>query len=581
MRVLILFALCFPLLAFGRIDLDVTLIPEGSVAPPGDKIDVTLTFGDAEGSYQLEVIALLDSDDKKEGEKKKKLITSVHGKTKAFQGEKGFFKVVIKDVKPQEAKKSGVGISHYEITIPFSELVLPKGENLKLGYVVNIVDPDDGSTINAAATEILPISVTDKVRKEMVKQGPKYKFEDKKVAAVQMIDGKVTTIGQVTVPERIELPLENAVVSVEIAGEYVRRPGVKPIPPTTPEITGNGIPTKLFSIHPPKIFFGTNRTFAVKNVGGEDKYEFGAELSGHVVYGVSNVHIPVDHVVGTIEEVGWWNKEKGFYTFKTALYEDKNELAINMQRSSSKDTLLFVHGYRNTFDDAIIGTAQIAQDMRFKGSSFAFTWPSAGRLDSYNKDEKAAEGSIKAMVEVLQMLTKHHQENGGNLYIVAHSMGNRVLLMGIRDLIEKDKDYAKHSPIKVIALAAPDVDLNKFFAWGELAKSITPMMSFYYSTKDWALYGSEKIHTMNRAGLHPAFITGVDTICADEANSTMVGHNYFSSSDQILFDLGLQIMKFQKPEIRLPPLTYDVATSKDFGHPHWIIRPHTKAAYKK
>jgi hypothetical protein len=132
----------------------------------------------------------------------------------------------------------------------------------------------------------------------------------------------------------------------------------------------------------------------------------------------------------------------------------------------------------------------------------------------------------------------------------------------------------------MIALAAPDVDLNLFVALAEDAKQATPLLSFYYSHNDWAVYGSEEIHTMNRAGRFPVFIKGMDTINADRT-STGIGHNYFSEARPMILDLSLQIYRGSPPEKRNPPLSLDEELSKKFGRKHWIVDASPSAKLKK
>lgn len=49
---------------------------------------------------------------------------------------------------------------------------------------------------------------------------------------------------------------------------------------------------------------------------------------------------------------------------------------------------------------------------------------------------------------------------GTRVYVVAHSMGNRVLTRGFKALL--DEDFDKGRAFKEIVLAAPDIDANVF-----------------------------------------------------------------------------------------------------------------------
>ncbi len=72
------------------------------------------------------------------------------------------------------------------------------------------------------------------------------------------------------------------------------------------------------------------------------------------------------------------------------------------------DILLFVHGYSNTFEDAVLRAGQLQYDVDFPGSAIAFCWPADGSLspDAYKLDVQNAEKSIRPLADVLEMLTK-------------------------------------------------------------------------------------------------------------------------------------------------------------------------------
>ena len=69
-------------------------------------------------------------------------------------------------------------------------------------------------------------------------------------------------------------------------------------------------------------------------------------------------------------------------------------------------------------------------------------------------------------------------------------------------------------------------------------------------------------------GLGPFFAEGLDTINADQVNTSFLGHGYFASAHPILIDLQLTILFNQKPDGRRPPLGH---FSKILGYPHWAL----------
>jgi len=58
-------------------------------------------------------------------------------------------------------------------------------------------------------------------------------------------------------------------------------------------------------------------------------------------------------------------------------------------RASGKGILVFVHGYNNTFEDALRRARSFVEDVHFKGLFLIWSWPSAGFTALYKDDEKA------------------------------------------------------------------------------------------------------------------------------------------------------------------------------------------------
>jgi hypothetical protein len=73
-------------------------------------------------------------------------------------------------------------------------------------------------------------------------------------------------------------------------------------------------------------------------------------------------------------------------------------------------------------------------------------------------------------------------------------------------------------------------------------------------------------------GLIPFFERGLDTINADGANTSFLGHDYYASSIKVLLDIQLMVNHGLAPEKRMPPLE---SQFRVFGHNHWSFTPMT------
>lgn len=129
------------------------------------------------------------------------------------------------------------------------------------------------------------------------------------------------------------------------------------------------------------------------------------------------------------------------------------------QAALGRDVLLYVHGYRESFESAAVSTAQLSHGIRFDGATALFTWPSAGTTFNYVGDREAALWSRDALEELLLALA--NSPSGGRIHIVAHSMGTLLTLETLRSLRTSGGD-AVTSRIASVVMAAPDIDFNLF-----------------------------------------------------------------------------------------------------------------------
>jgi len=87
-----------------------------------------------------------------------------------------------------------------------------------------------------------------------------------------------------------------------------------------------------------------------------------------------------------------------------------------------------------------------------------FTWPSRGNLFAYGYDRESASLSRDAFEQLLNMLVRDPAI--GKIDILAHSMGNFLVLETLRQMALRDR--AIPSKIDDVMLAAPDVDVDAF-----------------------------------------------------------------------------------------------------------------------
>ena len=291
------------------------------------------------------------------------------------------------------------------------------------------------------------------------------------------------------------------------------------------------------------IYFGTDRNYT----SSEDLNKaFGVERS-KLKYGVVDVSIPHDHRVGEVETPSIWKFEfsedpsKHVMLHEITLLEKQKffkKLADDIQKSEKKSTFLFVHGYNTSFSEAAKRTAQISYDLKFDGKAVFYSWPSQASTFRYGKDEENIEWSRKNIKRFLEdYLSKSGAEE---IYLVAHSMGNRGLTRAIVEVMESKPEL--RSKIKEIILAAPDIDADVFkneIAPQMVSKTKKPI-TLYVSADDLALKASKLLHGNPRAGdagEKMVILNGIETIDATGIDTSFLSHSYFADTNSIISDI--------------------------------------------
>ncbi|HEV7485186.1 MAG TPA: alpha/beta fold hydrolase [Thermoanaerobaculia bacterium] len=211
------------------------------------------------------------------------------------------------------------------------------------------------------------------------------------------------------------------------------------------------------------------------------------------------------------------------------------KLGGSIAASDRGEVFIFIHGYKNTFADAVRRTAQIKYDLGFDGAAIAYSWPSGGALADYSADEGTVDWTVPHLAAFLNDLA---QRTGARaIHVVAHSMGNRVMAQALARLATPET-RAKFSQV---VLAAPDIDADVFKR--DLAPALLRLSShvtLYASSRDKALNASKRLHQSPRAGeagKNITIVAGVDTIDVSAVDTSLLGHAYVADNQTVLSDV--------------------------------------------
>jgi esterase/lipase superfamily enzyme len=321
-----------------------------------------------------------------------------------------------------------------------------------------------------------------------------------------------------------------------------------------------------------EVFYATDR-----NVTGSTKPAdiFGSSRST-LSYGTCVVSIPRDHRMGELEspsikrlEVS--EDEKKHVILREVIVQNKDEffadMAVTVRASAKASAFLFVHGYNVTFADAARRTGQIAYDLGFDGAPVFYSWPSQGAMLAYTIDERNIEWTQQNLKNFLQEFFE--RTNAQNVYLIAHSMGNRALTRAVASFMEENPSQRQR--LKEIILAAPDIDADVF------RKDIAPQLAaagrpvtLYASSADLALTASKKFHGYPRAGDSGeglVIAAGVETVDATGVDTSFMGHSYYAEARSVLSDIFYLMRNNQRANDR-----FGLKAVDEKGGRYWIFK---------
>ncbi len=218
---------------------------------------------------------------------------------------------------------------------------------------------------------------------------------------------------------------------------------------------------------------------------------YGADRSRFMSFGSVDVHISPAAVssssnsggqlqVGAVSEVGRFPVEpyaalltpKGYRrapevvaAHEQAVAALQAEIRRRIAGTQRKEVVVFIHGYNNTFKDAVTATGNICHFLGHDFVCVVLTWPAGGSkgvLMGYNVDRESSEFAVTHVKKALRAIGETEGVRGVDF--IAHSRGTDVLASAIQQLgIEayvSRSSIAEQLKVKNVVLFAPDIDID-------------------------------------------------------------------------------------------------------------------------
>ncbi|HEX3667510.1 MAG TPA: alpha/beta fold hydrolase [Rhizomicrobium sp.] len=234
-----------------------------------------------------------------------------------------------------------------------------------------------------------------------------------------------------------------------------------------------------------------------------------------------------------------------------------------------RNLLVFIHGFDNSFENAITRAAFNQQWFLKSGAPganmtvVAFSWPSLGKLlslpipwEDYLHDQTTAGQSgmhIMSFFANLEPIIKRVRATGRRIFLLAHSMGNWALQAGVESWFVHGNGTAQLFDEAILAAADERYDSFSFPSPGRLSdlRQLATRTSVYYSTADAVLGLSMAINLgakrLGQEGPHdrfdpnlfpPAQYRMVDCSSFDDYDRDFQGsHQYYRRSPKARADI--------------------------------------------
>lgn len=553
------------------------LVLEGTRTPMGDLLLVEVQLTEQEKEALIEVRGFTLSG--KNFEKRKPILAKRELKDKEGNY---FLKQTV------ERFTEGLTPVATGFTLAYDDIELPVGEH-KIGFEATL--SVGGKVRDVQRTPITLVTITEEPRTYL--DTPVYQLlgiDEPVIPTARIVEGVERFFPDEPHPEkkkivdfgaRIDLPnpIEGGFYRKRLEGWQETGLGrIRPVfitpyvdPASVPEKKTAPVPDAWEAVDRTSIYFATNRQ-AIKEFPSSVS-DFSGEI-GNLTAGRQEMRIPVKtHVMGNLEQPGIGEEadpEKHFlpgqgFSGNRQPSELLESTITKYPESVQQDVFVYVHGFNNSMDFVLRRFAQLMFDIRFTGVPIAYVWPSRVKTSGYDEDEEIAAKSSGPLGEFLVELVRRNQARQwpGKIHLMAHSMGNRILLNALH---ERRAEWKGDKPFANIILVAPDIDAQDFTPLAPSALSFAKRVTHYHCREDRALQASRVLHINKRLGEAPIFIEGIDNVNAVNANTSLIGHDYQFTRSPLIYDLDMLINQDMEPGKRV---TLRKAEYK--GYTHWFF----------
>ena len=258
----------------------------------------------------------------------------------------------------------------------------------------------------------------------------------------------------------------------------------------------------------------------------------------------------------------------------------------------SRDTLVYIHGFDFSFEEAITRAAEVKKFLAMKLNLFVFSWPSDGKkipFFSYHRDREDVEASGDAAARSLLAFARYlgdlkaRDDCHQRVHLMTHSMGAFALRHAVQGLRRRQGDHLSRLFNSILLMAA-DED-NDAFECVEKLKCLPRLgnrVAVYHTPRDLALtisdatkglpdrLGSDGPENARQLSDKVSVIDVSDTVGADGDGTN---HQYYRLNEIVRDDMRAVLAGEAPHEIANREYLADTKRYKLIGPPKPEARP--------
>ncbi|MCI0430348.1 MAG: alpha/beta hydrolase [Rhodospirillales bacterium] len=254
------------------------------------------------------------------------------------------------------------------------------------------------------------------------------------------------------------------------------------------------------------VYFGTNRSLTGTKARPDFGQSFNPDGPGAIRLGYAEVPVASFKSDARLKDIRIRVADESIRLDKeTDIKLGSREIFTKIQqkmRAHSRDTVAFLHGYANSFRNALRHAALLKVIYAVPFNMFLFSWPSDGEMVpfmSYYSDRDDAKASGLAVARTLLKLRDFLQGAtpeewcDQRLHLMAHSMGNYALRHGLQGLRHELGDDPPRLFDNIFLFAADeDDDAFEHDHKLRLLPRMARLVNLYFNPDDLALLISDK-----------------------------------------------------------------------------------------